>query len=321
MPIPVPRKLARLFCALALMIAPAVHARTWTDTGGRTVEGEFVSATATAVTVKLPNGKTVLIELAKLSQADRDFVAEQAKNPPAPPAAPAAKPAPGKNPATISGPYAEHITGDWKEVEAKTGLKYMFFAGKNLDASKKYPLVIYLHGKGNNVLPKGAQGFAYACSKPENYGKNPCFLLVPQCPDENGWQGNTGANFQKLLKDVLKNLPIDDNRIYLIGYSMGAFGTFAMLNEQPKMFAAAIPVAGGISEGAARNLRRIPIWIFHGEKDEVVKPDQSRAIAKALERLKAPVKYTEFPGEGHGIIGKVVNDPAVHTWLFEQKRK
>jgi predicted peptidase len=280
------------------------------------VDGEFVSATATAVTVKLASGKTVPIELAKLSQEDRDFVAEQAKSPPAKPAA-----APAKPPAAIAGPYAEHITGDWKEFEGKGGLKCMFFAAKTLDASKKHPLLIYLHGKGNNVLNKSALGFAGSCAKPANYEKNPCFILAPQCPDENGWQGATGANFMKTLKDIQKNLPIDDDRIYLTGYSMGGFGTLALLNEQPRLFAAGIPVAGGISEGAARNLRRIPLWIFHGEKDDVVKPEMDRALAKALEKLKAPMKYTEFPGEGHGIIGKVNDDPEVHKWLFEQKRK
>ncbi len=315
----VPCKFVRLLCAFALMITQG-YARTWTSSDGRTVEGDFVSATATTVTVKLGTGKSVPIELTKLSQADRDFVAEQAPAPGTAPAKPAAA-GPAKAPAAIAGPYAEHITGEWKEIESKSGLKFMFFAGKNLDASKKYPLVLYLHGKGNNVLNKSALAFAGACAKPANYEKNPCFIVAPQCPDENGWQGNTGANLQKTLKDILKNLPIDDKRLYLVGYSMGAYGTFALLNEQPKTFAAGIPVAGGISETAARNLRRIPLWIFHGEKDDVVKPDQSRAIAKALEKLKAPVKYTEFPGQGHGIIGKVNDDPEVHKWLFEQKQK
>ena len=71
----------------------------------------------------------------------------------------------------------------------------------------------------------------------------------------------------------------------------------------------------------AQNLKKTPLWIFHGEKDDVVSPDGSRAIAKALEKLRAPVKYTEYPGEGHGVGGKIFEDEAVQTWLFEQKRK
>ncbi|HEX2746572.1 MAG TPA: hypothetical protein VHM91_01125, partial [Verrucomicrobiales bacterium] len=227
----VPCKLVRLLCAFALLVTQG-HARTWTSSDGRTVEGDFVSATATTVTVKLGTGKSVPIELTKLSQADRDFVAAQPASGTAP--AKPATPGPAKAPATFTGPYAANITGEWNEIESKSGLKFMFFAGKNLDASKKYPLVLYLHGKGNNVLNKSALAFAGSCAKPANYEKNPCFIVAPQCPDENGWQGNTGANLQKTLKDLLKNLPIDDKRLYLVGYSMGAYGTFALLNEQPK---------------------------------------------------------------------------------------
>jgi predicted peptidase len=85
--------------------------------------------------------------------------------------------------------------------------------------------------------------------------------------------------------------------VYLTGYSMGGFGTFAFLNDEPRMFAAGIPISGGCSVSIAQNLRRTPLWIFHGDKDDVVSPEGSRAIAKALEKMHAPVKYTEIPGE------------------------
>ena len=194
----------------------------------------------------------------------------------------------------------------------------MLFGGKDLDAKTKHPLLIYLHGKGNRVLTKEHLGFAAACAKEENYKTRPCLIYAPQCPDENGWGGTTGANLMKTLKDLIKNLPVDEDRLYLVGYSMGGFGTFAMLNDNPRMFAAGIPIAGGAQVGVAKNLRRIPIWIWHGEKDDVVKPDQSRAIAKALENVKT-AKYTEVPGGGHGITGEVEKNAEVHTWLFEQK--
>ena len=97
-------------------------------------------------------------------------------------------------------------------------------------------------------------------------------------------------------------------------------GAWHEARATPNRAGARVPVAGGCDVGIARNLRRMPLWIFHGEKDDVVKPDASRAIAKALEKMKAPVKYTEYPGEGHGVIGKVIADEALQTWLFEQKR-
>ncbi len=310
-----------LLCGLAACLASPLAARTWTAADGRSVEGDYVSATDTNVTLKRKDGKSFTIELTKLSADDQEFVKEQRAAAPAVPAEPDKKEDKPAAPAKpVTGPWAEHLTGDWKQVEGKGGLQVMFFGDKALDASQKWPLVIYLHGKGNNVLSKAALGFANACSKPVNQKERPCFILAPQCPDENGWNGNTGENVFKTLKDITKNLPIDENRIYLIGYSMGGFGTFSFLNQEPKMFAAGIPIAGGAGTDVARNLRKIPLWIFHGEKDDVVKPDQSRAIAKALEKLRAPVKYTEFPGEGHGIGGKIEPDPEVHKWLFAQTR-
>jgi predicted peptidase len=316
---------------ITLGLITTLHARVWTLTDQRTFEADYVSATATHVSLKVRDGRVVPVERARLSQVDRDFIAQQLGTNPATPSAtiPAAPPKPttpavspsALKPAALKGPYADHITGDWKQFEGKGNLQCMFFGAPTLDASKKWPLVIYLHGKGNRVLTREHLGFAAACAKPANYAERPCFIFAPQCPDENGWGGMTGANVLKTVKDLMRNLPIDPDRVYLTGYSMGGFGTFAMLNDEPRMFAAGIPVSGGADVTIARNLRRIPLWIFHGEKDETVSPEGSRAMAKALEKLKAPVKYTEFPGAGHGIGGKISDDPEVHKWLFTQTRK
>src|SRR5436190_72143 len=118
----------------ALLLATTLHARVWTTTDNRTFEADYVSATATHVTVKLKDGRTAPVEIARLAQADRDFIAQQPSAPAAPaglatPAAPATKPAApatpapvgapgfGAAPATFKGPYAVNITGDWKQFE------------------------------------------------------------------------------------------------------------------------------------------------------------------------------------------------------------
>jgi predicted peptidase len=313
----------------ALASITTLQARVWTLADQRTFEADYVSANATSVNLKVRDGRVIPVELARLSQADRDFVAQQLAARPAIPAAPTApaKPGPATAPSAAQKPagtqafFAEHITGDWKQFEGKGNLQGMLFGAPTLELSKKWPLLIYLHGKGNRVLTREHLGLAAACAKPANYTERPCFIFAPQCPDENGWGGATGANVLKTVKDLMRQLPIDPDRVYLTGYSMGAYGTFTFLNDEPRIFAAAIPVAGGANVAIARNLRRIPLWIFHGEKDETVSPEDSRAIAKALEKLKAPAKYTEFPGAGHGIGGKIFDDPEVHKWLFAQTRK
>jgi predicted peptidase len=326
--------ITRIVALAGIALAAQVHARVWTTSENKTFDADYVSATGTHVSVRVRDGRVVPVELTRLSQADRDFVAQQppakpapAGTPPPPSAATTTTPPPPKpfgtatQPAARRSPYAEFLANDWKQFEGKGGLQCMLFGAPVADATKKLPLVIYLHGKGNKVLTKAHLGLAEAVAKPENFSARPCFILAPQCPDENGWGGATGANFMKTLKDMMRHLPIDEDRVYLTGYSMGGYGTFAFLNDEPRMFAAGIPIAGGANVAIARNLKKTPLWIFHGENDDVVKPDDSRAIAKALEKMKAPAKYTEFPGEGHGIGGKIFNDPAVHAWLFAQKRK
>lgn len=298
---------------LSLVFTCLGHARTWTSAEGRTIEGELTGVTETTVTLKRADGRSFTFDLTKLSAADQEFAkGEFAK---------------GKggtsssSTAATASAYADMITGDWKQFEGKGNLECMFYGGLALKGEKRYPLVVYLHGKGNQVLNKKELGFAAACARAENQKERPCFILAPQCPNENGWSGAVGANVLKTIKDLMKGLPVDPDRVYLVGYSMGGFGTFELINLEPKLFAAGVPVAGGASAGIARNLRRIPLWIFHGAKDDVVPPEGSRAMAKALEKLHAPVKYTEFPGEGHGIPGKVESDPEVHKWLFAAKRR
>ncbi len=304
----------------------------WMSADNKPFEADYVSATATHVSVRVRDGRVVPVELVRLSAADREFVAQQIAAKPAgaatPPAAPPATPPATPKPfgastlgAANKSPYADYLANEWKQFDGKGNLKCMLFGAPVVDATKKVPLVIYLHGKGNRVLTKEHLGFAEAVVKPENFGQRPCIVFAPQCPDENGWGGATGDAVMKTLKDMMRHLPIDADRIYLTGYSMGGYGTFAFLNDDPRMFAAGIPIAGGANVSIARNLKKTPLWIFHGGNDDVVKPDDSRAIAKALEKMKAPVKYTEFPGEGHGIGGKIFADPEVHTWLFAQKRK
>ena len=149
-----------------------------------------------------------------------------------------------------------------------------------------------------------------------------CFVLAPQAPKKDEtWSGKNGVSVIEIAKDLIKHLPIDENRIYLTGYSMGAYGTFRLLGAEPKFFAAAVPIAGGGNPSAARDYKKVPIWIFHGAKDPTVKVEQSQKMVEALKKARADVQYTEFPEGDHGIAGKVYSDEKVHEWMFKQARK
>lgn len=300
----------KLLFALALTLLPAT-ARTWTSNDGKALEADFVSATETQVTLKLTKtGREVTIFLSRLSEADQTFVKEEAKPPEVEATA-------------IEGEYAHLVTGDW--VKGEYGkLPYSFYGGKELNGSSKVPLVVSLHGRSSNDENGNQIGFAKTFVSEENYKDRPCLVLAPLCYQPfgatgGGWDDAPGEEALSLVKDLLKKLPIiDKDRVYVIGYSMGGFGTWHFLKEEPKVFAAGVPVAGG-TRGAGK-LRSMPIWSFHGAKDDVVSPDSARNCAEELKRSKV-FKYTEFPEEGHSIIGKVTKDPEVHKWLFEQSKK
>jgi predicted peptidase len=171
--------------------------------------------------------------------------------------------------------------------------------------------------------------------RPENRKKYPCFLVAPQCPAERRWaEVDWTADSHVLPKEpsepvrlvlelipaLLKEYPIDAKRIYLTGLSMGGFGTWDLLCRRPDLFAAAVPVCGGADETQAEKIARVPLWVFHGTLDGVVKVARSRNMVKALEKAGGRPLYTEYPDEDHASWVPAYRATAMMKWLFSQKR-
>jgi predicted peptidase len=239
--------------------------------------------------------------------------------------------------AVVLGSVAAAGAADWRDfLEKRTQtddggakLPYRLMKPDGYDAKTKYPLVIFLHGAGergtdnDKQLVHGVKDFA----SDENRKKYPCFLVAPQCPTSGWWVGTSKAKTEplKLVFDVIeatrKEFSIDDSRIYITGLSMGGYGTWAAIARKPDLFAAAVPICGGGDPKAAAKVAKIPIWAFHGAKDGVVKPEQSRDMIAALKKAGGDPKYTEYPDAGHDSWTATYADPKVHEWLFAQKKK
>ncbi|MFT5855098.1 MAG: putative peptidase [Verrucomicrobiales bacterium] len=229
--------------------------------------------------------------------------------------------------ATLSTPapaneYPALITGEWERSMFDGDLPYRIFGGRTIQAGKKYPMVIYLHGihlRGKDNT-KHLTGEAKSFSYPNNYKKRPCFIVAPQCPNWKTWRGATSKKLTALIKALRVNLPVDPDRIYLCGYSMGGYGTWHLLAKQPSLFAAAAPVSGGGDPESVDGFKHIPIWAFHGEKDPIVSAEKSREMVAALRKVSTTVRHTEFRGAGHLVTRQVFLDEKFHRWLFAQKR-
>jgi predicted peptidase len=225
----------------------------------------------------------------------------------------------------------------YKDADGKA-LRYRLLKPDRYDAHQKYPLVLFLHGAGergdDNIaqLIHGVPEFA----KDENRKKYPCFLAAPQCPANEKWADVDWSAAQHRLTDrpaeslrlalemvesLQKEFAIDSHRLYITGLSMGGFGTWDAITRHPDRFAAAVPVCGGGDETKAERIARLPIWVFHGAKDDAVKPSRSLHMLAALMEAGGMPGYSQYPNVGHDSWVPAYRDGRMLEWLFGQKRK
>ncbi len=143
-------------------------------------------------------------------------------------------------------------------------------------------------------------------------------LLSPQCPKDSYWNPE---RLVELVENVCSRLPVDRDRVYLTGYSMGGYGTWATASFDPDRFAAIAPLSGGGDVERAARLKDLPIWAFHGDKDRVVSLEESRAMVDAVRKCGGSVIFTVYHGAGHGICDMAYGDGKLCDWLLSQRRK
>jgi predicted peptidase len=117
-----------------------------------------------------------------------------------------------------------------------------------------------------------------------------------------------------------EEFPLDTDRRYVAGNSLGGYGTWHLICARPELFAAAIPISGGGNPALARNIVDMPIWAFHGQKDRNVPVSGSRDIIEAIKKAGGNPRYTEYPDKAHNISKHVTDTPDLLDWLFAQQR-
>jgi predicted peptidase len=250
-------------------------------------------------------------------------------------------------------------------IMGSTTIPYRIFIPENKES--KLPLVIALHGAGERGDDNSKQiefhrlGTVWVDGVNEK--EHPCFVVAPQCPKEKKWVnidwGNEKYDFKNtkisdelatvvdLIDSLIENYNIDENRIYVTGLSMGGYGSWYLLMNNPKRFAAAIIMSGTADPQMACEIKDIPVWDFHGDLDNAVPVEGSRNIIKAISdcgkdillisnpnkksflnsefRINRAINsehiYTEYAGKGHVIWKESYNNKVVRDWLFSKKRK
>ena len=241
-----------------------------------------------------------------------------------------------QTPAEKKNPADEYEARKHVTVDGKT-LNYRLLKPLNYDATKKYPLVLFLHGAGergdDNVsqLRHGAPLFI----KPEAREKYACFVIAPQCPAEQKWadidwssdtpsQPDKASASMALTLSVVellqKEFSIDADRLYVTGLSMGGYGTWDLVTRFPKQFAAAGPICGGGDKQKAALAKDVPIWAFHGVDDKAVKLIRTVEMIDAIKAAGGNALFSEYPYLAHDSWTTAYGEPEFLPWLFAQRR-
>lgn len=193
---------------------------------------------------------------------------------------------------------------------------------------QKWPLILYLHGagdRGNNLDYLKTGGLP---QKLENESNFPFLVLSPQGNGEyEFWSKDEMVrSLFVLLEEIQGHYSIDPKRIYLTGASVGGDGTWEIGLHYPEHFAALVPVMGyyGYPFEVPANicdLKNVPIWAFHGAKDETIPLDAEEGLVNALKACGGNVRFTVFPDSGHDIANEVYENSDLYTWMLSQTLK
>lgn len=192
------------------------------------------------------------------------------------------------------------------------------------DPEKKWPLILFLHGAGErgtdiNLLYK------HGIPRVTREQDIPFVTISPQCPNEHWWSDFLPA-LDDLLDETLDTLAIDTDRVYLTGISMGGYGAWHLAVEYPDRFAAIAPICGGGPwmynvPGRLHEIRHMPIWVFHGAKDQVVSPKESEWMVELLKQCGANVRFTLYPEADHDSWTATYNNPELYEWFLQHRRE
>ncbi len=216
-------------------------------------------------------------------------------------------------------------------------IQYRLFVPRDYDADKNYPLVLFHHGgggSGNDNRRQFEGPLPREWAGPERQAENPCFIVAPQIPRdrENRFprtvvMRNHSKTIHEILDHLEKEFSIDTSREYVTGLSMGGECTWVSIIERPGRFAAAVPICAGDKfigmEPAemGRKFAQFPLWLFHGDADDVISVEVSRTLVKALRDAGGNPKYTEYPGVDHGSWELAYRDPELIEWMFARSNK
>ena len=208
--------------------------------------------------------------------------------------------------------YTKH---KW-ESDRYYSFNYVKYLPKDYDETKKYPLVFFLHGAGERGEDLDvACRHGYMKHVRESGAEYPFIFVAPQCPDGKYWACYT-ESLLAFLDYVCESLPIDLDRVYLTGLSMGGTGTWMLAMAAPERFAAIAPICGSGIYWYGGILKDIPVMVYHGDCDETVPIHDSMEMVRSVNKRGGNAQIKVLHGVGHDAWEQAYAGDALYTWLL-----
>lgn len=219
------------------------------------------------------------------------------------------------------------------------------FTPENVEQLPKLPLIVFLHGSGERGTDLGwpLKGIAPACEELNLQS----VVIFPQCDaNHRAFYGAMEERVLRSMRLAMKEFPIDSNKVYLIGYSMGGSSNLWLAARHPDKFAALVCIAPGITwlgsepppnlppdnmdlfesmfvahnrpETIAKQVQHYPIWFLQGDNDEPCPIDETRAVVDELRKLGSHPRVTEYSGVDHDSLEMSLREGGLFEWLFQQ---
>lgn len=198
-------------------------------------------------------------------------------------------------------------------------LNYLLIKPAGFDETKQYPVILHLHGAGFRGKDSDllyTNPFYQLTAKHASF---PFVVFGPQCHKDTWFDlFEQLSDFAKFIADA----PFTDaSRVYLMGASMGAYAAWQLAMSQPELFAAVVPICGGGMYWNAGRIKDVPVWAFHGAKDDTVFCEESKKMVDAVNKNGGNARLTIYPENGHDAWSDTYENPQVFSWLLSQKKE
>ena len=221
----------------------------------------------------------------------------------------------------------EPAPGKQVELELKNkegeSIPFLLYLPRDYKSEEgQWPLMLFLHGRGESNGPLSLV-MKWGPPRKVERGENlPYILVSPQCPRKDNWNSTKQQSLLiQLLDHIQDTYQTDKDKVFLTGLSMGGHGSWRLAADHADRFAAVAPICGGGKPEDADKLKRLPIWVFHGDQDNVVPYKRSVEMVDAIKQAGGrTIQFTTLEGIGHNSWSAAYAKPELYQWMNQQSR-